>query len=99
MKTELNYLGHVVTNEGVKPDPYKIQAIKEFPFPKNKTDVKSFLGLTGYYRKFILQCSKIAKPLNDLQKKDQAWIESFQQLKDALITEPVLQYPDLPSHL
>jgi len=82
----------VVTNEGVKPDPYKIHAIKEFPIPKNKTDVKSFLGLTGYYRKFISQFSKIAKPLNDLQKKDQAWIrgpnqiESFQQLKDALIT-------------
>ena len=90
----------MVTNEGVKPDPHKIQVISEFPIPKNKTDVKSFLGLTGYYRKFISQFSKIAKPLNDLQKKDQEWIwgpnqiESFQQLKDALITEPVLQYPD-----
>jgi hypothetical protein len=100
LKTELNYLGHVVTGEGVKPDPHKVQAIKEFPIPKTKTDVKSFLGLAGYYRKFIPQFSKIAKPLNDLQKKDQAWkwgpeqIESFRKLKTALIQEPVLQYPD-----
>jgi len=73
LKTELNYLGHVVTIEGVTHDPHKIQAINEFPIPKNKTDVKSFLGLTGYYSKFISQFSKIAKPLNNIQKKDQAW--------------------------
>jgi len=53
LKTELNYLGYVVTSEGVKPDPEKVKAIKNFPIPKNKTDVKSFLGLTGYYCKFI----------------------------------------------
>jgi hypothetical protein len=100
LKTELTYLGHVVTGEGVKPDPQKIQAICEFPIPKNKTEVKSFLGLAGYYRKFIPHFSKIAKPLNDLQKKDQMWkweteqIQSFQQLKEALTQEPVLQYPD-----
>jgi hypothetical protein len=70
LKTELNYLGHV-TGEGVKPDPNKVRAIKEFPVPKNVTDVKSFLGLAGYYRKFIPQFSKIAKPLNDLLKKGQ----------------------------
>jgi len=73
LKTELSYLGHVVTGEGVKPDPHKIQAINEFPIPRNKTDVKSFLGLDGYYRKFIPQFSKIAKPLNDLLKKDHTW--------------------------
>jgi len=61
---------------------------------------KSFLGLAGYYCKFISQFSKITKPLNDLIKEDQAskWeseqIQSFQHLKDALIKEPVLQYPD-----
>jgi hypothetical protein len=48
----------------VKPDPEKVKAIKEFPIPKNTTDVKSFLGLAGYYRKFISQFSKLAKPLN-----------------------------------
>jgi hypothetical protein len=58
------------------------------------------LGLTGYYRKFIGQFSKIAKPLNDLQKKNRSWnwgpeqAHSFEQLKTALVSEPVLQYPD-----
>ena len=65
LKTELSYLDHVVTNEGVKPDPLKVKAIKEFPIPRNTKDVKSYLGLAGYYRKFISQFRKIAKPLND----------------------------------
>jgi hypothetical protein len=100
LKTELTYLGHVVTGEGVKPDPQKVHAISNFPTPKNRTDVKSFLGLAGYYRRFIPHFSKIAKPLNDLQKKDQQWkweqeqIQSFQQLQSILTEEPVLQYPD-----
>jgi hypothetical protein len=58
-----------VTSEGVKPDPQKVKAVKEFPIPNNTTDVKSFLGLAGYYRKFIPHFSNIAKPLNDLLKK------------------------------
>ena len=53
MKTDLNSLGHVVTGEGVKPDLEKVKAIKNFPIPKNTTGVKSFLGLAGYYRKFV----------------------------------------------
>jgi hypothetical protein len=61
LKTKLNYVGDV-TSEGVKPDPEKVKAIKNFPIPKNTTDVKSFLGLTGYHRKFIPRFSKIAKP-------------------------------------
>ena len=62
-----------MTSEGVKPDPQKVKAIKEFPTPKNTTDVKSFLGLAGYYRKFIPQFSKMAKSLNDLLKNGNAW--------------------------
>jgi hypothetical protein len=100
LKAELSYLGHVVTSEGVKPDPQKVKAIKEFSIPKNTTDVKSFLGLAGYYQKFIPQCSKIVKPLNDLLKKDQIWLweqeqlESFHLLQTVLTQELVLQYPD-----
>ena len=100
LKTELSYLGHVVTNEGVKPDPLRVKAIKEFPTPKNTKDVKSFLGLAGCYWKFIPQFSKIAKPLNELLKKDQKWrweqeqIEVFHLLQDALSREPVFNYPD-----
>jgi hypothetical protein len=52
LKTELSYLGHVVTGEGVKPHPHKIRAINEFPIPRNKTDVKSFLGLAGHRNLF-----------------------------------------------
>ena len=100
LKTELKYLGHVVTGEGVKPDPEKVKAVIDFPTPQNTTDVKSFLGLAGYYRKFIPQFSKIAKPLTDLLKKDRKWqwgaeqVESFHLLQTALTQEPVLQYPD-----
>jgi hypothetical protein len=89
-----------VTIEGVKPDPQKVKAIKEFPIPKNTTNVKSFLGLAGYYPKFIPQFSNIAIPLNDLLKKDQHWhwgqdqIDSFHLLQTVLTQEPVLQYPD-----
>jgi transposase InsO family protein len=100
LNTKLSYLGHIVTNEGVKPDPDKVRAIIDFPTPRNTTDVRSFLGLAGYYRKFIPQFSKIAKPLNDLLKKNNQWqweqkqIDSFGLLKTILTQEPVLQYPD-----
>jgi hypothetical protein len=57
-----------VTSEGVKPDPQKVKAIKEFPTRRNTTDVKYFLDLAGYYREFIPQFSNIAKPLNVLKK-------------------------------
>ena len=100
LKTELNYLGHIVTAQGVEPDPSKIEAIVKFPQCRSEKDVKSFLGLVGYYRKFIPQFSKIAKPLNDLLKKEISWtwqseqMTAFQNLKDALIQYPVLQFPD-----
>jgi hypothetical protein len=99
LKTELSYLGHLVTSEGVRSDSGKVRAINEFPTPKNTTDVKSFLGLAGYNRRFIPQFSKIAKPLNDLLKKDNKWqwerdqVDSFRSL-ETILTEPVLQYPD-----
>jgi hypothetical protein len=99
LKTEISYFGHV-TSEGMRPDPEKIKAITNFPTAKNTTDIKSFLGLAGYYHKFIPQFSKIAKPLNDLLKKNQKWqwgaeqIESFCLLQMALTHKPVLQFPD-----
>jgi hypothetical protein len=88
LKTELRYL---VTSEGVKPDPNKVRAINDIPIPKNVTDVKSFLGLAGYYRKFNPQFSEIAKPLNDLLKNNNAWIweqaqmDSFHNLQTILM--------------
>ncbi|KAJ4452181.1 hypothetical protein ANN_03699 [Periplaneta americana] len=100
LKEELKYLGHIITKEGIYPDPEKTEAIANFPTPKQARDIQSFLGLAGYYRKFVSQFSQIAKPLNMLLKKDVSWQwtpieeESFVQLKNALVASPVLQYPD-----
>jgi hypothetical protein len=63
-----------VTSKTVKPDPQKVRAIKEYSTPRNANDMKSFLCLAGYYREFITQFSKIAKPLNKLSKKDRKWL-------------------------
>ena len=95
LKTELSYLEHIITSEGVKPDPQKVKAINEFPTPRNTTGVKSYLGLIGYYRKFIPQFSKITKPLNDLLEKESKWqweqehVDSFHLLQTFLTQEPV----------
>ena len=69
VKPKLEYLGHVVSAEGVKPNYKKLDAVKNFRLTRNATDVKSFLGLAGYYSKFIRNFSKIAKSLTDLTKK------------------------------
>jgi hypothetical protein len=100
LKEELNYLGHVVTSEGVRPDENKIKAVVEFPTPKTQKDIKSFLGLAGYYRKFISDFSAIARPLTNLLKKENDWNwteqeqASFDLLKFKLTNTPLLQYPD-----
>lgn len=100
LRREVSYLGHIISNEGVKPNPIKIQAIKSFPRPQCIKSIKSFLGLVGYYRKFIQNFAKIAKPLTLLLKKDTPFVwtddqeKSFEKFKDILMTEPLLQYPD-----
>jgi len=84
----------------VKPDPQKFDCVKDFPIPKNLKVVKSFLGLSGYYRRFIKNHGQIAKPLKALLKKHFPYIwndlcqHSFQILKEFLITFKILQYPD-----
>ncbi|XP_076660488.1 uncharacterized protein LOC143363841, partial [Halictus rubicundus] len=100
LKPELEYLGHLVTAEGVKPNPKKILAVERFKVPTTPTEIKSFLGLSGHYRKFIRNFSKIAKPLTDLTQKDVPfhWTDkqqnSFETLKQKLCEAPVLTYPD-----
>ncbi|PNF31840.1 hypothetical protein B7P43_G08901 [Cryptotermes secundus] len=100
LRPELTYLGHVISKEGVKPDPKKIEAVVRFPAPEKQKDVKAFLGLTGYYRKFIPHYSTIAKPLTTLLTKETPWKwnseeqESFDLLKAKLVEFPILQYPD-----
>src|SRR6266498_463771 len=96
----IEFLGHVVGNDGLKPDPRKIDKIKNLPIPTTQKGVRSVLGLCGYYRKFVRGFSKIAKPLNELLKKGKQfeWTESqqkaFEELKEKLIQYPILSYPD-----
>ena len=66
---EVAFLGHVLSAEGVAVDPAKIEAMKEWDQPRNVTEVKSFLGLAGYYRRFFENFSKIARPMTNLLKK------------------------------
>lgn len=100
LRPEVNYLGHIISKEGLKPDPAKLDAVKNFPIPKKQKNIRSFLGLTGYYRRFIRNFSKIAKPLTKLLEKDadfkwsQEASDAFETLKENLCTAPILQYPD-----
>ena len=99
-RTEVEYLGFDVGATGIKPSLSKVQAILEWPVPTSVTDVRSFLGLCSFYRKFIRWFSEIAAPLTDLTKKDQKFVwnddadKAFNRLKTAMVTAPVLQLPD-----
>ena len=98
--TEVDYLGHRVSEKGVHTDPRKVEAIRNWPTPCHKTDVRSFLGMTSYYRRFIDCYTELARPLNNLTTKhavykwDQPCAEAFHKLKEKLINAPVLAYPD-----
>lgn len=100
LKLETEFLGHVITTEGVKPNPNKIKAIANYPLPKTITEIKRFLGLLGYYRKFIPDFARITKPMTQCLKKgskitlDQNYINCFNHCKTLLINDPILQYPD-----
>lgn len=86
MRHEVAYLGHVITNNGVSPDPSKTKVIENFPIPKNPKDIKSFLGLVGYYRRFIPNFAKLSKPLTKLLNKDInfSWSNEQQEAFDTL---------------
>lgn len=100
LRKEVAYLGHIISDEGVKPNPEKIKAVTQFPVPKSVKDIQSFLGLVSYYRRFIPDFSKFAKPLTNLLKKNVPfnWTNTqqlaFKQLKESLVSAPVLTYPD-----
>ena len=95
----MTFLGHIVGRDGIKVDPSKIEAVKDWPRPKNPTDVRSFVGLASYYRRFVEGFSKIAAPLTELTRKAQKFIwsdkceDSFQELKRRIISAPVLSLP------
>ena len=95
-RRKVRFLGHVVCAEGVTTDPAKVEAVNTWPVPRNAKEVRRFVGLYTYYRRFVRSFSDVARPLHQLTKKDQSfeWTkaceESFQQLKDALVSAPVL---------
>ncbi|XP_036142126.1 uncharacterized protein LOC118645358 [Monomorium pharaonis] len=100
LRREVSYLGHIIGEDGVRPDPQKISAVEKFPAPRNIKNIRQFLGLAGYYRRFIPQFSSIASPLSNLLKKDVQFIwndktqHAFDTLRKLLCNEPILQFPD-----
>ena len=99
-QTKIEFLGHVVSHDGIRPDPSKLSAIAEWPAPSNPTEVLSFHGLANFYRRFIRNFSGIAAPLTSLVKKTTPFVwgtteeTAFRTLKAALLAAPVLATPD-----
>jgi hypothetical protein len=101
-KDELKFLGHIISKEGIRPDPEKVEAVKNWPKPKNQHDVRAFLGLTTYFKRFIRGYAKIAYALMELTKdqykRNFVWSDrcqaAFEKLKQLLTEAPLLKIPD-----
>ena len=97
---EVQYLGHLLTPEGIRPNPDRVAAVRDYPTPRNVKEVRQFLGLASYYRRFVKNFAKTAQPLHNLTQKGAVFCwtpgceEAFQQLKQRLIESPILVYPD-----
>ena len=99
-KKQVNYLGHVVSADGIATDPSKTEKVDKWPIPTSQREVQQFLGLVSYYRRFIRDFATIAKPLHGLTEKNTQfrWTEqcqrAFDHLKQCLTNAPVLMFPD-----
>ena len=100
-RKEVHYLGHVISAIGVKPNPFKTAAVSSYPAPTNVKELRQFLGLSNYYRRFIKDYSRIAEPLHQLTRKTSkgflwtpACQDAFDELKLRLTTAPILTFPD-----
>ena len=98
-QTEVSFLGHVVSKAGISCDPNKIESVQNWPVPTNVSEVKRFLGLVGYYRRFVKDFSTIAYPLTELTHKSKSFVWTqdcqiaFETLRSSSITDPILSYP------
>jgi hypothetical protein len=103
-QSEVLFLGHIVSAQGVQVDPTKVKAVRQFPRPLDVGHLRSFLGLTNYFRRFIKDYARVVHPLTDLLKLNVKWNWSlvceraFEQVKQLLTTAPVLALPDWRSH-
>ena len=99
-KKHIQYLGHLISDEGIQPLPEKLESIRNMPTPMSAKQVKQFLGLVGYYRKFVPHFADISRPLTKLTKKNEpySWTtecdKCFHMLKNYLQEAPILKYPD-----
>ena len=101
LRKEVEFLGHIVSENGVSPNHDKIKIINELKLLKSETEIKRFLGMTGYYRRFIKNYAHIAKPMTKylkkdtiLNEKDPEYENAFKCLKEKLTQAPILIYPD-----
>lgn len=100
-QNELQFLGHTIGIDGVKPDPEKTRAILELKAPTNVTELRQFLGIVNYLGRFLPNLSQVTQPLNELRKNDRAWIwdsaqqEAFIKVKDMITSTPVLAFYQL----
>jgi len=98
---EVGFLGVIIGEDGVRMEKEKVQGVVEWPVPKSVKDVQKFLGLANYYRRFVKDFAKIAKPLHEMTRKERKWSwgerqqKAFEELKERFTTEPVLVTPDL----
>lgn len=98
-KTTVSYLGHVISSARVAVDGNKVQYVVQWQKPRNLRELRGFLGLTGYYRRFVANYAQVAQPLTDQLKKDnfewsEAATQAFMALKEAMVSPPVLAMPD-----
>lgn len=99
-KSSVEYLGLIISHNRIAMDPVKLQGVSEWPAPKNVKEVRGFLGFTGFYRRFIRFYADLARPLNDLLRKDRPFVwgseqaNAFMKMKSTILSAPVLVFPD-----